>query len=143
MGNKRRLRDPRVNFRALAEYIRGVYAIMGAISDPPMHVIVFYTVASAPGEHTVGDIASSCGLNLKSASRVLQTLRKINYIELRGDPQDTRKRRVHLAAKGENVAKLINAAAVDTAFRIVENVMGFHPSNPNVSLRSRKSHRKR
>lgn len=137
----KRVRDPRVNFLALTEYMRGVYTAMDI--EPPTAVIVFYAVCAAPGEHTVTSLAECCSLTMKASSRHLRTLRNKGWVELRGDAKDTRMRRVHLAPKGADLAKLINAAAVDCAFRVVENVMGEHPSNPNLSLRPRTSHRHR
>jgi DNA-binding MarR family transcriptional regulator len=43
-------------------------------------------------------------------------------VRMVGDPEDTRKRRVRLTPRGENIIKLLNGALVDTAFSIVENM---------------------
>ncbi len=135
---KQQLRDPSVTFSALLEYLQGLYQILQEDSPPNIPLII-YAIGTCRETPTVSDIAEISGATLKTTSRVLKDLRGRGWIELVGDPTDTRKRRVRFTKAGDVVARLINGAFTDCAFKVVENVLGKHPQADAATLR-RKPH---
>ena len=109
-----------VNLQAAIEYTLGIHAVLD--EEPPLIAVTVYGVGSLHAGPTVSEVAKATKQTLKTTSRILKELRKRGWVRMVGDPEDTRKRRVRLTARGENILKLLNGALVDTAFRIVENV---------------------
>ena len=115
-------RDPTVNFRAAIDHTLGVHAVLD--EEPPLVALMVYGVGSLENYPAVSEVAKATKQTLKTTSRVLKVLRQRGYVKMVGDSHDTRKRRVRLTSKGENIMKLLNGALVDVAFRITENVRG-------------------
>jgi len=130
------LRDPRVNFRAMLDYVNGLAVVFRGGKPPPLPHMILYGLGACGKEPTVTELAQAAGFDLKTTSRVLKELLACDWVELVSDKRDTRKKRVRLTRMGDDAMRLVNGALVDCAFRIVENVMGQHPSNPNLQLRT-------
>ena len=126
-------KEARDGFRAILGYVQGFYAIMGEWGTPVISIFV-YALGAAESAPTVSELASLAGENLKTASRVLKVLRQRGLIELFGDAEDTRERRVRLTPAGLKVLTLIHRAMVDMAGRIADA-----SPRPGLRLRTRRS----
>ena len=114
------MRHGRENFRTMIEYATTAFRTMEQ-EAPPSLPMALYGLAAVSSPPTVSELAVITGLTLKNTSRVVKELRKRGWIELRGNPLDERVKLVRLTADGAEVVRLVNAATVDMARRIVAN----------------------
>ncbi|HZC86536.1 MAG TPA: MarR family transcriptional regulator [Steroidobacteraceae bacterium] len=84
--------------------------------------MLFGIAANAGG--TVSHLADLLGIDIKTCSRLLKTIRERGWATVEQDTKDERQRRVQLTADGKSVVQLMHGALVDVAYRIVENVVG-------------------
>jgi DNA-binding MarR family transcriptional regulator len=117
------MRHGRENFRAMIEYATIAFRTMQQ-EAPPSLPMALYGLAAVSSPPTVSELAVATGLTLKNTSRVVKELRKRGWIELQGNPLDERVKFVKLTADGAEVVRLVNAATVDMARRIVANEQG-------------------
>ena len=75
-------------------------------------------------ERTVSQLADLLGVDIKTCSRLLKTIRERGWATVEQDTKDERQRRVQLTDDGKSVVQLMHGALVDVAYRIVENVVG-------------------
>ena len=113
----------RENFRAMIEYATTTFRSMEQ-EAPPSLPMALYGLAAVTSPPTVSELAVITGLTLKNTSRVVKELRKRGWVELQGNPLDERVKLLKLTKDGAEVARLVNAALVDMARRIVANEDG-------------------
>ena len=111
-----------VTFQAVLEWQRGVARAMNDARPVPLHVMLFGIAANAGG--TVSQLADLLGIDIKTCSRLLKTIRDRGWATVEQDTKDERQRRVQLTDDGKSVVQLMHGALVDVAYRIVENVVG-------------------
>jgi DNA-binding MarR family transcriptional regulator len=110
---------------AIIEFLHGSYEAFGVEAPPTLPFLMFGLCALQ--RPSIGELATCCGMPLKTASRGVKELRSRGWITIEGDRKDERKRRVKLTVAGANILRLVNGALVDTSFRIVENTVGKPP----------------
>ena len=108
------------NFRAMIEYAKTASRSMRH-EAPPSVPMALYGLAAVSSPPTLSQLAVITGLTLKNTSRVVKELRRRGWIELQGNPLDERVKLLKLTKDGAEVARLVNAALVDMARRIVAN----------------------
>lgn len=129
-------RNIAVTFQAVLEWQRGVARAMNDARPVPLHVMLFGIAATAGG--TVSHLADLLGIDIKTCSRLLKTVRERGWATVEQDTKDERQRRVMLTEDGKSVVQLMHGALVDVAFRVVENVAGPQTSATFSSQRSRR-----
>ena len=115
-------RSVAVTFQAVLEWQRGIARAMNDARPVPLHVMLFGIASNAGG--TVSHLADLLGIDIKTCSRLLKTVRERGWATVEQDTKDERQRRVMLTEDGKSVVQLMHGALVNVAFRIVENVAG-------------------
>lgn len=120
----RKRRSISVTFNALIEWERGVLWAMGEKHFIPRVPGMLLAIAAMKNGGTVSQLAEILATDLKTASRLLQSVRARGWATVEQDTKDERQRRVLLTQTGTDIAKTIHGALIDMAFRIIENVAG-------------------
>src|SRR5215469_3391801 len=113
----------RENFRAMMDYAASASRSMKQ-EAPPSLPMALYGLASMSSPPTLSELAVITGLTLGNTSRVVKELRKRGWIELRGNPVDERVKLVTLTVDGSEIVRLVDAALVAMARRIVASEDG-------------------
>jgi hypothetical protein len=111
-----------VTFNAVLEWQRGIARAMDDTRPVPLHVMLFGIAVNDRG--TVSQLADLLGLDIKTCSRLLKTVRARRWATVEQDTTDERQRRVQLTEDGKSIVQLMHGSLIDLGYRIVENVAG-------------------